>query len=315
MDIQALLATNAGPPPGQNRARVLDLLRTAGSPLGVHEVADRTGLHPSTARFHLDKLVEAGLATRERQARATPGRPAMAYCGAGGGLSGERRYRLLAEMLTTLITGMMPDPGQAAMEAGREWGAYLTEQSPPYQRPSAGEAIERLTAIMDKLGFAPQADADGRQYRLGLHQCPFREVAQQHQDVVCSLHLRLMQGALAQMRAPLTADRLDAFTERSLCTAHLTARHGPGPQAAARRYSLTAGRMRNWQRRTCSLIRRTAGRPCLQRRRSLAGELRCPSAAPSETVTGQPAAHPRRYSREDRCANTAAAKPWPPSAN
>jgi hypothetical protein len=152
----------------------------------------------------------------------------------------------------------------------------------PYQRPSAAEAIDRLTAIMDKLRFAPQAGADGRQYRLGLHQCPFREVARQHQDVDCSLHLGLMQGALAQLRAPITADRLDALTGRSLCIAHMTSPRRARPQAAARRYGLTAGRMRNWQRQTCCLIRRTAGRPCLQRRRSLAGE---PStAAPWETA-------------------------------
>ncbi|HUZ35720.1 MAG TPA: hypothetical protein VMV17_05275 [Streptosporangiaceae bacterium] len=123
----------------------------------------------------------------------------------------------------------MPEPRKAAEEAGREWGAYLTGQSPPYQQPGAGEAIARLTEIMAELGFAPQAmaDADGRQYRLCLHQCPFREVAQQHQDVVCSLHLGLIRGALAQMRAPLTAQRLEPFVEPSLCIAHLTARDGP----------------------------------------------------------------------------------------
>ena len=31
----------------------------------------------------------------------------------------------------------MPKPGEAAAEAGREWGAYLTEQPPPYQRLGA----------------------------------------------------------------------------------------------------------------------------------------------------------------------------------
>ena len=82
---------------------------------------------------------------------------------------------------------------------------------------------------MEELGFAPQAVADGSQYRLCLHQCPFREVAQRHQDVVCSLHLGLMQGALAQMRAPVTADRLEPFAEPSLCIAHLTARDEPAP--------------------------------------------------------------------------------------
>jgi predicted ArsR family transcriptional regulator len=217
---------------GESRARVLDLLRAANSPLSVQEVADRTGLHSNTARFHLDGLAEAGLVSREPQPRATPGRPSIVYRATDDGEpAGGRRYRLLAEMLTSLITGMMPDPAKAAVQAGREWGAYLTERPPPYQRPSAGEAIAQLTAIMDQLGFAPLAEADGQRYRLCLRQCPFREVAQQHQDVVCSLHLGLMQGALAQMRAPATADRLEPFAEPSLCVAHLTARDETGSSA------------------------------------------------------------------------------------
>jgi predicted ArsR family transcriptional regulator len=230
MDTEALLAPDAGSALGRSRARVLDLLRAAGSPLRAQEIADRTGLHPNTARFHLDGLVEAGLATREPQARASPGRPSMTYQAAEGGRAGGgRRYRLLAEMLTSLIAGTMPAPGKAAVEAGREWGSYLAKQPLPYQRPGADEAIEKLAAIMADLGFAPQAVPDGRQYRLCLHQCPFREVAQHHQDVVCSLHLGLMEGALAQMRAPVTADRLEPFAEPSLCIAYLTASDKPGP--------------------------------------------------------------------------------------
>ena len=228
MDTQALLAPDAGSPLGRSRARVLDLLRAAGTQLGVRDVADRIGAHPNTARFHLDGLVEAGLATREPQARATPGRPSMAYRAADVGPSGARRYRMLAEMLTSLIAGVMPEPGEAAAAAGREWGAYLTERPLPYQRPGASDAIGRLAAILAELGFAPQTVAEGEQHRLFLHECPFREIAQYHQDVVCSLHLGLMQGALAQMQAPVTADRLDPFVEPSLCIAHLTARQEPG---------------------------------------------------------------------------------------
>ena len=232
MDTQALLAPDTGSPLGQSRARVLDLLRAAGSPLGVQDVAERAGLHPNTARFHLDGLVEAGLASREPLPRATPGRPSMAYRATDdGGPAGARRYRLLAEMLTSLVTGMMPDPGKAAVAAGREWGGYLTEPPRPYQRPSAGEAVERLTMIMEKLGFAPQAGADRKRYRLCLRHCPFREVAQQHQDIVCSLHLGLIQGALAQMRAPVTVGRLEPFAEPNLCIAHLTARKETGADA------------------------------------------------------------------------------------
>jgi len=229
MDVQALLTPDAGAPLGQSRAHVLDLLRAAGSPAGVRDIADQAGLHPNTARFHLDALVDAGLAARAPKERTTPGRPSMAYRAvAGGETMGRRRYRLLAEMLTSLIAGMLPKPGEAAGEAGREWGRYLTEPPPPYQRLDAGEAVERLTATLAEIGFAPEAVTDGTQYQLRLRQCPFREVAENHQDVVCQLHLGLMQGALAQMRAPVTADRLQPFAEPSLCIAYLATRQNQG---------------------------------------------------------------------------------------
>ncbi len=235
MDAEQLLAPEGSSPLGRSRADVLDMLQAAGAPLGARDVAQRMGLHPNTARFHLEALVEAGLASRETEDREKPGRPRIGYRAAADGPGGRRRYRLLAEILTSLVAGTMPEPGKAAEAAGREWGAYLTEQPPPYQRPSAAEAIVKLTAIMEDLGFAPQAEAgdhDG-QYRLCLRQCPFREVAEHHQDVVCSLHLGLMRGALARMRAPVIADRLDPFVEPSLCVASLTAGEKPDAGQAA----------------------------------------------------------------------------------
>jgi predicted ArsR family transcriptional regulator len=129
-------------------------------------------------------------------------------------------------MLTSMVAATMADPGDATEAAGREWGAYLAEQPPPYQRLTAAEAIAKLTAIMEEMGFAPReqaGDGDG-QYRLSLRQCPFREVAQLHRNVICSLHLGLMRGALARMRAPVTADRLEPFVEPTVCVASLTAR-------------------------------------------------------------------------------------------
>jgi predicted ArsR family transcriptional regulator len=235
MDTEQLLAPEDASPLGRSRADVLDMLRAADGPLGVREVAQRMGLHPNTARFHLEALVEAGLAARETEERETPGRPRVGYRAAADGPAGRRRYRLLAEMLTSLIAGTMPEPGKAAGDAGREWGAYLAEQPPPYQKLSAEEAIGKLAAIMEELGFAPQAETEpgGGQYRLSLRQCPFREVAQHHQDVICSLHLGLMRGTLERMRAPVSADQLDPFVEPSLCIARLTAHEDPGERRPA----------------------------------------------------------------------------------
>jgi len=235
IDAEQLLAPEDTPPLRRSQADVLDMLRAADGPLGVRDVARQMGLHPNTARFHLEALVEAGLAERETEDRETPGRPRIGYRAAVGGPAGRRRYRLLAEMLTSLIAGTIPELGKAAEVAGREWGAYLTEQPPPYQKLTAEQAIVKLTAIMEELGFSPQPkDRDGAgQYRLRLRQCPFREVAQHHQDVICALHLGLMRGALARMRAPVSADRLDPFVEPSLCVAHLSERENSGDREPA----------------------------------------------------------------------------------
>jgi len=226
MDAERLLVPEDGLPLGRSRAAILDMLHAAGQPVGVREVAERTGLHPNTARFHLEALVEAGLAARAAEDRETPGRPRIGYRAAADGPGGRRQYRLLAVMLASLIAGTMPEPAAAAEAAGREWGAYLAEQPPPYQRLSAAEAIARLTGIMHELGFEPHAVTgdDGGQYRLQLRQCPFLEVAKQHRDVICALHLGLMRGAFARMRAPVSADGLDPFVEPGLCVALLSAR-------------------------------------------------------------------------------------------
>ncbi len=70
--------------------------------------------------------------------------------------SGERRYRLLAQMLASLVAGLAGDPALTAERAGREWGGYLTEPPPPYQQPSAGDALAELMRLLASIGFAPQ---------------------------------------------------------------------------------------------------------------------------------------------------------------
>jgi len=241
MDVKALLAPDASPPLGQSRAGVLDLLRAAGTPVSVREVAGRTGLHPNTARFHLDALVGAGLATRAARARSAPGRPSMAYQ-AVEGVPGRRQYRLLAEMLASLIAVVLAEPGEAAVEAGREWGRYITERPAPFQRTDACGAIEGLAATLRELGFAPEAVTDGAGYQLRLRHCPFREVAEVHQEIVCQLHLGLMQGALDQMRAPVAVAGLQPFAEASLCVAHLAGAQAPGSPASPGRTGARADR-------------------------------------------------------------------------
>jgi predicted ArsR family transcriptional regulator len=207
---------------GESRSRVLDLLRALNGPAGVQEVAERIGLHSNTARFHLDGLVDAGLAERQKEGQGRPGRPRMVYVATPSDVpAGQRSYRLLAEMLTGLVTEQLPEPGAAAEKAGEAWGRYLAERPTPGQEVDAAEGLRRLSTVLAEVGFDPQPVDDAERPVIPLRHCPFREVAQQNREVVCSLHLGLMRGVLAETRAPLAAERLDPFVNPSLCLAHL----------------------------------------------------------------------------------------------
>ena len=77
--------------------------------------------------------------------------------------------------------------------------------------------------MLAEVGFEPDAVAGRTNPVIPLRHCPFREAAEQNREVVCSLHLGLMRGVLAEVGAPFQTDRLEPFVEPSLCRAHLSA--------------------------------------------------------------------------------------------
>lgn len=215
---------------GVSRVRILELLRAAPGGLDAREVADRIGLHPNTVRVHLDLLIKAGLASREAEPRSEPGRPRILYRATAEAAEESAGYRLLAEVLAGYLAGSSADPTADAERAGRAWGAYLTERPAPFERLSDEEMLSRVERMLADLGFRPELAANTRGWRILLHRCPFREVAERHRQVVCSVHLGLIRGALSELGAPLEASGLDPFVEPSLCVAHVS-----GPDPAPRR--------------------------------------------------------------------------------
>ena len=208
---------------GESRTRVLEVLQDSGTQLNVSDVAARVGLHTNTVRLHLDALVAAGLAESEAEKRDLRGRPRTLYAAnANSANAGRRSYRLLAEILASSMAAQTSKPREAAVKAGQEWGRFLGEGPPPFKRVDADEATGRLVGALDTLGFSPEAVARGRQRRVLLHHCPFREVAKEYPEVACSIHLGLMNGLLAELDAPLEVDRLDPFVEPALCVASLS---------------------------------------------------------------------------------------------
>jgi predicted ArsR family transcriptional regulator len=77
--------------------------------------------------------------------------------------------------------------------------------------------------MLDELDVAPESvgERPDRPDKVRLRHCPFLEVAKPHRDLVCELHLGLMQGALNELRSSVTVTSLEPCAEPSACLAHL----------------------------------------------------------------------------------------------
>jgi predicted ArsR family transcriptional regulator len=200
----------------EHRVRVVDELRGAPDGLDAHELARRLGLHPNTIRWHLAILADAGLVSSRPQARSSPGRPRTLYTIDEGSAARHENYRLLASILTATLSEL-PDASARATEAGRAWGRYLVDRPPPHVRLTDAEAVGQVVDFLAQEGFRPTADSD----EIRMHRCPFRELAEDGQRIVCAAHSGLISGALSELGSELEVERLDSFVEPELCIAHL----------------------------------------------------------------------------------------------
>ena len=203
-----------------SRARILAEL-TGEGPLDARQLAERVGLHVNTVRIHMNALSEAGLISSETLPPQGRGRPRVAYSATPEAEdAGGRRYRLLAEILTTLATRFGPEAGEHLEQIGESWGRYMVESPPPFGSLTDDEAVGRLLALLADVGFRPELET-GRRRRIMMRPCPFLELARTHQDIICPIHLGLMRGALTELGATTRATKLEPFVEPDVCVAHL----------------------------------------------------------------------------------------------
>lgn len=203
----------------RRQVEVLALLRAEDVPQSAADVARAIGLHVNTARAHLDALLREGLVQRMTEPLGGPGRPRTVYTSSGP-VPGQRHFQLLAEILTGLVSSLDDGPS-LARDTGAAWGRHLVDSPPPSRKVDAPEALERLETMLTGLGFRPSTDQRDAGVELLLRNCPFREIAQEHPDVICGLHLGLLQGALGELRAPLQATAILPFVTSHTCVARL----------------------------------------------------------------------------------------------
>ena len=95
--------------------------------------------------------------------------------------------------------------GDDAAEVGREQGRARRRGLHPAPRP----AWRRWSHQLDALGFDPAVDGidDGEDAVIAFAHCPFRELAEAHPELVCSLHRGMVEGFVEAMGD----DRVDDF--------------------------------------------------------------------------------------------------------
>lgn len=178
--------------------------------------------HITTTRFHVDRLIQAGLVASFNERPVGAGRPTKRYVAVEPG-TGATPYQLLAEVLTTALgTDAGPE------EAGYRWALKETSRVPvPEPAASVGEWLGKVGVVVDMLddwGYGADIgiSGDGQHVEIGLNECPFRELAEQNPKVVCAVHRGLIRGALAASGEPSVSVGLDVFQTPDRCLARLT---------------------------------------------------------------------------------------------
>jgi predicted ArsR family transcriptional regulator len=135
-------------------------------------------------------------------------------------------YRLLAGLLATALhRSGGPD---AAPEAGRHWARSLPPAN--WSEVSRADPIDAVSTLFANSGFDPRRGSDRQ--TLELHKCPFLDLAVEQPDVVCGIHLGLVQGLLEELGARRDVQLVPVLDGSGPCLVRLnetrTQRRAPG---------------------------------------------------------------------------------------
>jgi predicted ArsR family transcriptional regulator len=167
-------------------------------PVSREQAAEAVGMPLHSAKFHLDKLVAAGLLDTEYRrltGRTGPGagRPAKLYRRSAQEVAlsvPPRSYHLAGEVLAEAVDRAVRDARpvagavhQVAGELGRELARAADAE---------GDGLDRTSAVLAAHGYQPRVVDD----ELCLANCPFDRLAAGHTELVCGMNLALIGGVL-----------------------------------------------------------------------------------------------------------------------
>jgi predicted ArsR family transcriptional regulator len=219
-------------PPYPSRAPGLDILKALGDntryaiylelarsprPLSTADIAEVLGLHVNTVRPHLERMREVGLLEVTTTSRGDVGRPQHRYSLASDapwlGLEPSPLPMLARTVLAAAhAAGLGPDE---LVDAGRDQG-----RSDAARWPDDSDGLGVLADEQARLGFDPEVVALDEGAVMAFAHCPFRELAEKHPDLVCSLHRGLVEG-LVDGIGDVAVARFHPLLDRSPCQVEL----------------------------------------------------------------------------------------------
>lgn len=174
--------------------------------LSRDDAANGLEIARSVAAFHLDKLVDVGLAEAHFErlsGRSGPGagRPAKVYRRSDRDIElslPERHYDvaggLLAEALERVAKEGVPVE-RAVRDAAVETGRALGEAARAGEikvGTSQAKRRDTLLRVLERHGYEPHL----RDREVVLRNCPFHVLAEQHRTLVCGMNLELLSGII-----------------------------------------------------------------------------------------------------------------------
>lgn len=173
-------------------------------PVSREQAAAALGLALHTVKFHLDRLVEAGLLEvefRRLSGRTGPGagRPSKLYRRSAVEVSvslPERRYDVAGEVLAAAVDRSLAEAApvaellpEVAREVGRRIGAEYAEEAGV---DDGADGLARTSDVLGRYGYEPVV----LDHELCLANCPFDRLAAQHTQLVCGMNHDLIEGVL-----------------------------------------------------------------------------------------------------------------------
>lgn len=196
------------------RRRLYDAVASASGPIGREEAARAAAVPVHSARFHLDRLVDAGLleiSFARLTGRSGPGagRPAKLYRRSPVEVAvslPSRHYDLVGAVLAAAVERTL---GGADLEGSLREEAQSRGRLLGTSYDGTGDELDRAIGALADEGYEPRRDGG----EVCLHNCPFDALAGAHTALVCGVNLDFVTGVLDGLGCSSSRARLQPDVE------------------------------------------------------------------------------------------------------